>query len=77
MATSRVARGVHSFTLAALAEATAIDPTTVEQVMTRLEAGGPFTVERVQPEVGEIRWHVRGSAYDLDGWDSDVWNVST
>jgi DNA-binding MarR family transcriptional regulator len=68
-------RGLSAFPLAELAEATGLDPTTAEQAMTRLETDGPYTVNRVEPEYGERCWHVRGSAYDLGGWDSEVWNV--
>ena len=65
--------GRRVFTLFELSEATAIDPPTVEDVMRLLEDTGPYEVEPI--EFGEIRWRVEGNVYDLDGWQSDVWNV--
>lgn len=56
------------YPLAELSEETALSPTTVESVMTLLEDEGPYTVRRQGERSGEIRWLVRGSAYDLDGW---------
>lgn len=68
-------RGLSSFPLPELAEATGLDPTTTERAMARLETGGPYTVERVEPEYGERCWHVRGSADELGDWDAEVWTV--
>jgi DNA-binding MarR family transcriptional regulator len=56
------------YPLAEISEATALSPTTVESVLTLLEEEGPYTVRRQGEGSGEIRWLVRGSAYDLDGW---------
>lgn len=66
-------KGLAIVPLVELSEATAIDPTTAESVMRRLERTGPFDVEPL--EYGEIRWRVEGSAYDLDGWDCTAWNL--
>lgn len=63
------------FLLAELTEDTALDPNTVESVMRLLERTGPFDVEAVENGYGETRWTVHGSAYDLNGWTSDAWNV--
>ena len=68
-------RGRSFYTLTEIAEATGLDPTTAAQAMEELEDGGPYTVEAVDAEYSEIQWHVWGSPYELDGWDSDVWNV--
>ena len=65
--------GRRIFTLLELAEATAIDPPTVEDVMQTLEDTGPYDVEPLG--FGEIRWCVEGCVYNLDGWQSDVWNA--
>jgi hypothetical protein len=58
------------YPLAELSEATALSPTTVESVMTLLEDEGPYTVRPQGEGSGEIRWLVRGSAYDLDRWEA-------
>lgn len=63
------------FPLADLAEETALDPNTVEDAMRLLERTGPFVVEPVENGYGETRWTVEGSAYELDGWTSEAWNV--
>lgn len=68
-------RGRSFFTLSEIAEATGLAPLTVSQAMEELENEGPYTVESVDAEYSEIEWHVWGSPYELDGWDSDVWNV--
>lgn len=67
-------RGVSTFPLTELSEATALAPPTVAQVMEFLEGTGPFRVERAP--ISAIVWNVRGSPYELDGWESDAWNVS-
>lgn len=41
--------------------------------MQTLEDTGPYDVEPLG--FREIRWRVDGCVYDLDGWQSDVWNV--
>lgn len=63
------------FPLAELAEETSLNPNTVEGVMRLLERTGPFVVDPVANGYGETRWTVEGSAYELDGWTSDAWNV--
>lgn len=83
LATQRVLDHIHAekkrgrsiYTLTEIAEATGLDPTTAVQVMGQLEDGGPYTVEAADTAYAERQWHVRGSAYDLDGWDCDAWNV--
>lgn len=65
--------GRRIFCLLEVSEATAIDPPTVEDVMRTLEETGPYDVEPLG--YGEIRWRVEGCVYDLDGWQSDVWNL--
>lgn len=67
-------RGISTFPLTELSEATALAPPTVAQVMEFLEETGSFRVERVP--ISEIAWNVRGSPYELDGWESDAWNGS-
>lgn len=67
--------GRSSHTLPELSESTGLDPNTAEDAMEQLEEGGPYTVEKVMPEYGKPVWHVKGSAYELGGWDNDVWNV--
>lgn len=67
-------QGRTTFPLSELADATALDPITAEQVMQFLESTGPFTVTVAETDYGELRWNVRGSPYELDGWKSDVWN---
>lgn len=66
-------KGLAIVPLVELAEATAIDPTTAEAVMRRLEGTGPFDVEPL--EHGEIRWRIEGCVYDIDGWDCTTWNL--
>ncbi len=66
-------RGRGTFPLSEIAEATAMNPSTVAAVMRFLEDTGPFYVERAP--ISEIAWNVRGSPYELDGWESDAWNV--
>lgn len=61
------------FPLTELCEATALDPNTANSAMRTLEDTGPFDVSRLSGS--EIRWRVQGCVYDLDGWESDVWNV--
>lgn len=68
-------RGLSAFPLSELAEATDLDPTTVEAAMTQLETGGPYRVDRMEPEYGERCWHVRGSADELGNWSADAWTV--
>lgn len=65
--------GRRVFPLVEIAEATALDPTTVEEVMRELESTGPYDV--VPLKHGETRWRVEGCVYDLDGWHSDSWNL--
>lgn len=65
--------GRRVFPLMEIAEATAIDPSTANEVMRTLEDIGPYDVEPLAH--GEIRWRVEGCVYDLDGWHSDDWNV--
>lgn len=54
------------YPLVEIAEETALDPTTAEAVMTRLQGEGPFTVRRQGGHSGETRWLVRGSAFDVE-----------
>lgn len=64
--------GRRIFTLLDVSEATTIDPPTVEDAIRTLEETGPHDVEPIG--FGEIRWHVEGCVYDLDGWQPSVWN---
>jgi len=72
-AEKRAGRSSHRLT--ELSAATGLAPATTERTMTQLETEGPYTIERVDTDSGTPVWHVRGSAYDVDGWETDVWNV--
>lgn len=65
--------GRRIFPLVEIAEATAIDSTTVEEVMYELESTSPYDV--IPLDAGKTRWRVEGCVYDLDGWRSDSWNL--